>query len=189
MGRLLSRILDNLARIFVVTGSRVVIGRGSRVAWRRIRTRHGYLKVGTDSMVNAAIDYDRPTGVVTIGSRAYLGAGHIVCHTEVTIGDDAIISWGVTIADHDSHSLDTRLRRDDVRLWRQGRKSWEGVAIAPVRIGNQVWIGFGAAILKGVTIGDGAVVGAMSVVTRDVPAQGLVVGNPARLVRILGESS
>ncbi len=182
-------MLDILARIFFVTGSRVDIGRGSRVAWRRIRPRHGYLKVGTDTMVNASIDYDRPTGVVTIGSRTYLGAGHIVCHTEVTIGDDAIISWGVTIVDHDSHSLDSRQRQDDVSSWRQGRKSWEGVAIAPVRIGNQVWIGSGASVLKGVTIGDGAVVGAMSVVTHDVPAQGLVAGNPARLIRLLGESS
>jgi maltose O-acetyltransferase len=56
----------------------------------------------------------------------------------------------------------------------------------PIRIGNGVWIGGGAIVLPGVTIGDGAVIGAGSVVTRDVPADGVAVGNPARVVRSLG---
>ena len=58
---------------------------------------------------------------------------------------------------------------------------WE--AAKPIRIGNAVWIGGGAIVLPGVTIGDGAVIGAGSVVTRDVPADTVVAGNPARVVR------
>jgi maltose O-acetyltransferase len=60
---------------------------------------------------------------------------------------------------------------------------WE--AAKPIRIGSGVWIGGGAIVLPGVTIGDGAVIGAGSVVTRDVPANGVAVGNPARIVRTL----
>jgi maltose O-acetyltransferase len=60
---------------------------------------------------------------------------------------------------------------------------WE--AAKPIRIGNGVWIGGGAIVLPGVTIGDGCVVGAGSVVTRDVPAAVLAVGNPARIIRSL----
>ncbi|MBV8923397.1 DapH/DapD/GlmU-related protein, partial [Bradyrhizobium sp.] len=56
---------------------------------------------------------------------------------------------------------------------------------APVVIADKVWIGFNASILKGVTIGEGAVVGACSVVTRDVPPFAVVAGNPARVIRTL----
>jgi hypothetical protein len=60
----------------------------------------------------------------------------------------------------------------------------QSTAFKPVMIGNDVWIGHGAFIMPGVTIGDGAVIGAMSVVTKDVPPYGVVVGNPATLKRI-----
>lgn len=87
--------------------------------------------------------------------------------------------------DHDSHSLDWELRKNDVTDWSLGNKDWTGVSIRPVVIRNQVWIGFGASILKGVTVGDGAVIGANAVVTRDVPPYAVVAGNPARIIRIL----
>jgi acetyltransferase-like isoleucine patch superfamily enzyme len=187
--RFCNGLLDLLARIFVLNGSRATAGQGSRVSWHRVSARHGELRIGTGCTVQARIDYDCSTGLVTIGDRTYIGASHLVCHTKIEIGDDVIISWDVTIVDHDSHSLDFRQRCDDVRSWRHGRKSWEGVAIKPVHIGNRAWIGFGATILKGVTIGEGAVVGAMSVVTRDVPSYCLVVGNPARFVRRLSDAT
>jgi galactoside O-acetyltransferase len=72
-----------------------------------------------------------------------------------------------------------------VRDWARGRKEWDHIAHAPVAISNRAWIGFNVSILKGVTIGEGAVVGACSVVTRDVPPYSLVAGNPARVVRTL----
>ena len=69
--------------------------------------------------------------------------------------------------------------------WHAGRKDWSKVPCAPVVIGNRVWIGCNALVLKGVRIGDGAVVAAGTVVTRDVPANSLVGGNPARVIREL----
>ena len=66
-----------------------------------------------------------------------------------------------------------------------GRKNWKHVAHAPVRVKDKAWIGFNVSILKGVTIGEGAVIGACSVVTRDIPPYALAVGNPAKVIRSL----
>jgi galactoside O-acetyltransferase len=99
-----------------------------------------------------------------------------------------LVSWGVTIVDHNSHALEWDLRRDDVTEWMAGRKRWDHVKVAPVTIGNKCWIGFGASILKGVTVGEGAVIGACAVVTRDVPPFTVVAGNPAQEIRVLNQS-
>lgn len=150
--------------------------------------RGGTLKVGANSMINCRILFDAIGGNVTIGNRCFIGASLLVCHTALTLGDDILISWGVTIVDHDSHSLYWEERCDDVSNWMRGHKNWDHVSVKPVTIGNKAWIGFGASILKGVTVGEGAVVAANAVVTRDVPPYAVVAGNPARIVRTLDPS-
>jgi galactoside O-acetyltransferase len=167
----------------------VSIGAGSRVYRWRLGVGRGATRVtiGSGSIVHCRISFDGPAGRVRIGDRTYIGASHIVCHSAVTIGSDVIISWGVTVVDHDSHAVSWALRSSDVEDWRMGRKSWEHVPVKPVTIGDKVWIGFGASILKGVTIGEGAVIGAGAVVTRAVPAYTVVGGNPARVVRQLDD--
>lgn len=106
----------------------------------------------------------------------------------VTIEDDVVISWGVTIVDHNSHALEWEKRAQDVADWHRGRKNWADVVIAPVILKKRCWIGFNASILKGVTIGEGAIVGAGTVVTKDVEPYTVVAGNPARVVRSLSIS-
>ena len=69
--------------------------------------------------------------------------------------------------------------------WAGDQKNWANVASAAVHINSKAWIGFNSIVLKGVTIGVGAIVGAGSVVTRDVPPWRLVAGNPARIIREL----
>lgn len=101
------------------------------------------------------------------------------------MGDDVVISWGVTIVDHNSHSLSWPERANDVLDWGRGTKDWQNVKIAQVQIDNKVWIGFNAIILKGVAIGEGAIVAAGAVVTKDVPPYSVVAGNPARVIRTL----
>ncbi|GAB6462948.1 hypothetical protein bcgnr5376_14870 [Bacillus cereus] len=88
-----------------------------------------------------------------------------MCKEKVEIGKDCAISWDVTITDTDYHSINNRYDT------------------SPVKIGNNVWIGCNATILKGVCIADGAVIAANSVVTRDVPPNCLVAGVPGEVVK------
>lgn len=182
----LMRLLGLLQRVIALSSGRVQVGAGSVVRWGRLHThRKGQVRIGVRSMVLCRVDFDGPSGRVHIGDRCYLGASHLVCHTSITIGDDVIMSWGVTVVDHDSHSPNWSERASDVSDWMKGRKNWEHVKVAPVVIGDKAWIGFGASILKGVAVGEAAVVAARSVVTRDVPPHCVVAGNPARVVRHL----
>lgn len=96
-----------------------------------------------------------------------------------------MISWGVTIVDHNSHSVEWSHRKNDVLDWAKGQKDWSHVKVAPVTIEDRVWIGFNAIILKGVTLGEGAIVAAGAVVTKDVPPYTVVAGNPAQVIRRL----
>ena len=126
---------------------------------------------------------DRPSAVVRIGKNTFFGGSKIVVAESVDIGDDVLVSWGCTIVDHNSHPIAWADRADDVRRYHGGEKDWSKVLIAPVRIGDKAWIGFNAIILKGVTIGEGAIVASGSVVTKDVAPFTIVGGNPARLLR------
>lgn len=164
----------------------VRVGRGTTIAWRRIRQAAGNdLSVGEGSIIHADINFEDTGGRIQIGSRTFIGRSHLVCYRSLTIGDDVIMSWGITIVDHDSHSINWMDRRDDVREWAAGRKNWQKIAHAPVVISDRAWIGFNVSVLKGVTIGTAAVIGACSVVTRDIPPYSLAVGNPARVIRTL----
>jgi acetyltransferase-like isoleucine patch superfamily enzyme len=167
----------------------VRIGRGTTLAWRRLKRVSGnLLSVGEDSIIHADISFEESGGKIQIGSRSFVGRSDLVCYRSLVIGDDVIMSWGITVVDHDSHSIEWHNRKNDVRDWGKGLKNWEHIPHAPVIIGNKVWVGFNASILKGVTIGEGAVIGACAVVTRDIPAYSVAVGNPAKVVRSLSAS-
>ncbi len=180
-----------IRRLTYLTGTAAspVIGVGSRVKRTRIRaSRQDRIIVGEQSIVEAVLRVDRSPATIEIGDRTFIGASLLVAADRISIGDDVLISWGVTVVDHDSHSLDFRERSGDVVAWGRGEKDWRHVPISPVRIDDKAWIGFGVSILKGVTIGEGAVVAAQSVVTRDVPPWTLVAGSPARKIRTLATS-
>ena len=99
-----------------------------------------------------------------------------------------LIAFEVLVMDHDSHAMQFESRRHDVRDWMRGTKDWTAVVRWPVRIGNKAWIGARTIVLKGVTIGEGAIIGAGSVVTGDVPPWMLAAGNPARIIRPLTDA-
>jgi acetyltransferase-like isoleucine patch superfamily enzyme len=184
------RFADRAFSMVATRRMRVSCGHGSRLKWWGLRgNRGGNVEIGNHSMIGCRMMFDSPDGRISVGDRTYIGSSLLVCHTGISIGSDVLISWGVTIVDHDSHSLDWRVRSADVGDWMQGKKSWAGVVVREVLIGNRVWIGFGAIILKGVSVGEGAIVGAGSVVTRSVEPYSVVAGNPARLIRKLQPDS
>ena len=92
----------------------------------------------------------------------------------IFIGDDCMIGPGCNLATS-VHPISPRLRRHKLQYNK------------PIHIGNNVWFGAGVTVLPGITVGDNAIVGAGSVVTKDVPANAIVAGNPARLIRMITE--
>ena len=163
-----------------------VSGTGSKVNFWRVRPSPGAkFLVGDSSLIRTDVVFELPGAEVNIGNRTFIGRGLFSIAQKLEIGDDVMLAWGVTITDHNSHSLQFSVRRDDVVNVLKGVKFWDGIKIAPVKISDKAWIGFGSSILKGVTIGEGAVVAANSVVTQDVEPWTIVGGNPAKLIRKL----
>jgi acetyltransferase-like isoleucine patch superfamily enzyme len=108
-------------------------------------------------------------GRIRIGDRVFVNSGVVVMSVvEVTIGDDVALANEAYVMDTDSHGVEGRPVKD-----------------APVRIGDGTWVGARAIILPGVTIGRRCLIAAGAVVSRDVPDDTLVAGNPARVVREL----
>ena len=151
------------------------------------------ISVDEDSMIGCKFVFESDTGKIIIGKRTYIGGGtNLISRSAIIIGNDVTIAWGVWLYDHNSHSLDWQHRVADIKQcvddyrWKRdiiAGKDWSVVKTAPIHICDKVWIGFNAIILKGVTIGEGAVVGAGAVVTHDVPPWTVVAGNPARVVK------
>lgn len=161
------------------------IGANSSVNFRRVSGKQDVLlRIGNSSIIEGSILFDRNNAAVSIGDRTFIGGQSlIVCAEKIEIGNDVLISWGCTIVDHNSHAVAWDARKNDVIAWSQGKKDWSEVKISPVRINDRAWLGFNSIILKGVTIGEGAIIGAGSVVTKDVPAYTIVAGNPARIIQ------
>ena len=151
------------------------VGPWTRVVGRVTIQNHGTMIVGERVQIFShharSIFTTWEHGRLVIGDRAFINYGVDIAATGlVAIGADCLIGTHVSIIDNAFHDV---VDRQQVP------------APQPVIVGDNVWIGNRAIILPGVTIGDGAVVGAGSVVTRDVPARTVVAGNPARVVREL----
>jgi acetyltransferase-like isoleucine patch superfamily enzyme len=116
-----------------------------------------------------------PASEFRVGNRSFIGNGCVFSVAQsLVIGDDVLIAGGCTVSDYSAHPLhpEKRIAGEQVKP----------SDVRPVRIGNKAWLGRGAIILPGVTIGEGAVIGAATVVTKDVPAHRICVGNPGRIL-------
>ena len=108
-------------------------------------------------------------GRIEIGNRVFINYGSsISAHKMVRIGDGCLLGSHVCLMDNDYHSVEDRSCAGESK---------------PITLGRNVWLGVRVIVLKGVTIGDNAVVGAGSVVTHDVPPNCLAAGVPARVIR------
>ena len=116
-------------------------------------------------------------GKILIGDHSGASAVVISSRSETKIGRHSNIGGNVRIFDHDFHALDAEVRR--------GPRGCDDCATKPIRIGDDVFIGAQSIILKGVTIGDRAVICTGSVVTKDVPADSIAAGNPAAIIKRL----
>lgn len=154
-----------------------------------------YVLIGGNGIINANFIFESAKGEVVIGDNVHLGGVTFISRNRIEVKDDVTMAWGITIYDHNSHSIYWEERRNDNHqsysdyVNFDGRsvigKDWSNVADAPILIESKVWIGFDVTILKGVTIGEGAVVGAKSVVTKSVEPWTVVAGNPAVVVKYL----
>ena len=123
---------------------------------------------GDFKLYQGASIYVAPGAKLVVRGGTFLNTNATLnCFHYIEIGKGCAISDNVCIADSDSHCIDGQ--KDKV--------------MAPIVIGDHVWIGKNAIVLKGVTIGSGAVIGAGSVVTKDVPSNTVVAGNPARPIK------
>jgi len=122
-----------------------------------------------------------PGGTIVVGRDSVLVGAMFMCAQRISLGERVVVSYHVTIADSDFHPVDPVARRADAIANAPGgdRSGRPPVTARPVVIDDDVWIGIGAIILKGVRIGRGARVLAGSVVTHDVASGTTVAGNPA----------
>ena len=129
--------------------------------------------------------YSQSKGSIRLGAFVKIGRNaQIRCADSVLIGDGVTISENAIITDNNNHPISVAFRKvwsqlppsSDIHLWK-----WSGMK--PVTIGRNVWVGENARICRGVTIGDNAIVAASAVVTKDVPANSVAAGNPARIVK------
>ncbi|WP_437631722.1 sugar O-acetyltransferase [Sorangium sp. So ce854] len=133
----------------------------------------GSVGEGTEIRPPFYVDYGSQ---ITIGARCFANFGLVALDVApITLGDDVQIGPNVQLLTP-THPVEPEPRR----------QKWE--AAKPIKIGNNVWLGGGAIVLPGVTIGDNTVVGAGSVVTRDLPANVVAVGNPARVIRSIDDA-
>lgn len=148
---------------------------GELILGRRVRLSSGSTNnyVGGDRRLSLFIG---PKGCLTIGDNCGISNSTIVCMEEVTLLPGTFIGGGCNLYDTDFHPVDA-----------EGRDQRGAGACGPIRIGPRAFVGGHSTILKGVTIGEGAVIGAGSLVTRAVPPYEIWAGVPAKRIRSLSE--
>ena len=164
----------------------LTVGSGSKIDGKiDIRKTGGKVTIGNHSFIFGLVATETEYSEVNIGNNVYIGSETIIdCVQNVIIENDVLIAYQVIIHDSDNHSTSLSLRKNDASDWVKNRyHNWEVTGKRPIKISRGAWIAARAIILKGVTIGEGSIVGAGSVVTKDVPAWTVVGGNPARIIR------
>jgi acetyltransferase-like isoleucine patch superfamily enzyme len=162
---------------------------GARLAWEATIANHqpssDAIRIGANSLVLGQLLTFAHGGRIALGEWCYVGQNsRIWSGASITIGNYVLIAHNVMIMDNFTHPIDHLARRAHARAT-IGNRHAETVDLGdrPVVIGDDVWIGANAVIMRGVNIGDRAIVSAGSVVRHDVPADAVVAGNPAAIVR------
>lgn len=161
---------------------------GSHCFSRFLSRKKDALRIGKHCTLDGVHFALGPDAKVIIGDYCYFTNALLLSEIEVRIGSYVMIGWNATIADSDFHPMQPAARIvDAVACSPLGRGTARPeIKKLAVTIGDDVWIGPNATILKGVTIGSGAFIEAGALITRDVPKNARMIGNPAQ--RIEGDS-
>ena len=144
------------------------------------RNKNSKISIGNNCLINGRLVTETENSSIIIKNNVFVGGKTIIdCKDEIVIEDNVLVSYECIIADHDSHSLVSNKREDDLLRFKRGKMIWHEVNSNRITIKKNAWICTRSIILKGVTIGEGAIVAAGSVVTSDVSDYTLVAGNPA----------
>lgn len=163
-------LIFKLRNPHIVTRGLVFLDRGARISARR-----GYGRVILGRWIHLGVDTALRCheGTLTVGDKSVLGRGVSVnCYLDVEIGAAVLFADDIYVSDFDHKFADLTMPIKD-----------QGISKARVRIEPDVWIGTKATVTSGVVIGEGAVVGANAVVTRDLPPYSVSVGVPARVIK------
>jgi acetyltransferase-like isoleucine patch superfamily enzyme len=176
--------------------SHIRLGKGTRLENFQLEIRNPvrdliYFEAGEDCVISGKFVFELADSKISIGNNTFIGGGLFISAEHIRIGNNVMISWNCTVTDNDAHSVNPEERREDVRNWKKGiddgipwkYKDWSKVKKAPVQIEDNAWIGFNSILLKGVRIGNSAIIGAGSVVTGDVDDFMLAAGNPAKQIK------
>jgi len=170
----------------------VVFGKGSKFTMtakvENISKNNDNIIIAENTIIEGRLVVFNYGGKINIGKNVYIGLGTNIWSGEsVTIGSNVLISHNVNIIDTNSHEMDHLERAQGyVNLIKNGHpKDKTSIITGKIIIKDYAWISFGATILKNVTIGEGAIVAACAVVTKDVPPFTVVAGNPAVVVKNL----
>lgn len=135
----------------------------------------------SDSGINGKCRIEvRDTAILIIGDHVGMSDVTITCHNHIIIGNNVILGVGVQLRDTDNHSLNPYDRLNGL--------DWKNKKTAPIEIKDNVFIGAYCFILKGVTIGENSIIGAGSIVTKNIPANQIWAGNPAKFVRFINKT-
>lgn len=186
--------IDKFSNQLAVNDSAILLP-GTKFDFRQTPENRIYISMGEKCLIKAAFVFETTKGNIVIGNNVYIGGATLICRSTIQIEDDVTMAWGITIYDHNSHSINWAERKNDNQQCYNdyknhhgnaiANKDWSNVVSKPIKICSKAWIGFDVLIMKGVTIGEGAVIGARSVVTKDVAPWTVVAGNPAVEVKKL----
>ena len=159
------------------------LGRSARII--NIGNESALIRIGASTIVEGSLLTFAHGGRITVGEWCYVGEGSRIWSAgQIDIGNRVMISHNVNIFDNLTHPVDPFSRHQHFRaIATAGHPHRIDLGERPVRINDDAWIAAGAMVLRGVTVGKAAIVGAGAVVTHDVPPFAIVAGNPARVIR------
>lgn len=177
------RVHNKIQKKYCIVGSNAKFYRQSKIV--NMSNVNANILIGRGTHIRGELLVYPYRGKIQIGDDCYVGEGtRIWSEKEISIGKRVLIAHNVDIHDCNDHPVEKKARHDHfLSIIKNGFPKNFDLNGQEICIKDDVWIGFGACIMKGVTIGEGAVIASHAVVTKDVPPGVIVAGNPAKIIK------